>query len=191
MDCACLPLLYMDGELVWRSVILFSHSPSSTPFFGGNRESLQSSLHIFQVRWLGWMTLDPGRNESLSLLHWKNSVTKKDTDLLPPGFSCKIFTLPTFSDPWYVACFSRFWNAFSPHFLDKLMLPSPNLSDSKFSMNSLLIHINKGARYFKIRSVYVCVLACRKKGLNKGWVDLESWQVHYCSRLWLAWHVCS
>lgn len=27
MDCACLPLFYMDRELVWRSVILFRQSP--------------------------------------------------------------------------------------------------------------------------------------------------------------------
>lgn len=33
-------------------------------------------------------------------------------------------------------------------------------------------------------------LACRDKRLKRGWVDLESWQVHYCSRLCLAWHVC-
>lgn len=68
MDCACLPLLYMDRELVWRSVILFSQSLSSTLlFFGGGEEYLQSSLHIFQVLlgWLGWMTLNPGGDESL------------------------------------------------------------------------------------------------------------------------------
>ena len=35
MDCACLPLLYMDRELVWRSVILFSQSLHSTLLFGG------------------------------------------------------------------------------------------------------------------------------------------------------------
>lgn len=66
MDCACLPLLYMDRELVWRSVILFSQSLSSALLFGGE-EYLQSSLHIFQVLlgWLGWMTLNPGGDESL------------------------------------------------------------------------------------------------------------------------------
>ena len=66
MDCACLPLLYMDRELVWRSVILFSQSLPSALLFGGE-EYLQSSLHIFQVllRWLGWMTLTLGGDESL------------------------------------------------------------------------------------------------------------------------------
>lgn len=45
MDCACLCLLYMDRELVWRSVILFSRSipfwwgrisPVFTPYFSSS-----------------------------------------------------------------------------------------------------------------------------------------------------------
>lgn len=43
MDCACLPLLYMDRELVWRSVILFSQSfPSALLFVGKNISCLHS-----------------------------------------------------------------------------------------------------------------------------------------------------
>lgn len=108
MDCACLPLLYMDRELFWRSVILFSHRHSSTLLFFSfwrEREYLQSSLHIFQklLGWLGWLTLDPGGNEAFSLLSWRSSVMKRDADLL---LSCKIFTLSTVSDPRCVASFS-------------------------------------------------------------------------------------
>lgn len=57
-------------------------------FFFGGKEYLESSLHIFQVLlgWLGWMTLDPGGDESLwaspLLLFLNNSVMKKDNDLL-------------------------------------------------------------------------------------------------------------
>ncbi len=65
---------------------------------------------------------------------------------------------------------------------------------------SLCMCSKGGDQYLKIWCIHVCVcvcvcvrafvLACRNKGLNRGWVDLESWQVHYCSRLCLAWHVC-
>lgn len=82
MDCACLLLLYMDRELVWRSVILFSQSLPSALLFCGE-EYLQSSLHIFQVLlgWLGWMTLNhggdesPGASPSLSSLSWRKTTT--------------------------------------------------------------------------------------------------------------------
>lgn len=85
MDCACLPLLYMDRELFWRSVILFSQSLPSTLLFWGE-EYLQSTLHIFQVLlgWLGWMTLNPGGDESLwvstlsfsrGTLSWRKTMT--------------------------------------------------------------------------------------------------------------------
>ena len=85
MDCACLPLLYMDRELVWRSVILFCQSLPSTLLFG-REEYLRSSLHISRVLlgWLGWMTLNPGGDESLwvstlsfslGTLSWRKTMT--------------------------------------------------------------------------------------------------------------------
>lgn len=93
MDCACLPLLYMDRELVWRSVILFSQSLPSTLLFGGristvftpyfSSASRMTRLNDLESSWR-WISL------SLPFLLFSGiSVTKKDDDLLPSGFHWK------------------------------------------------------------------------------------------------------
>lgn len=101
MDCACLPLLYMDRELVWRSVILFSQTlpsamPPPPPLFRGGRISpvftpysssapRMTRLDDPESWWRRWISL----SFFPSLL--SSSVSpRKDSDLLQSDFSCKI-----------------------------------------------------------------------------------------------------
>lgn len=76
MDCACLGLLYMDRELVWRSLILFSQTLAGAAFWGGGvgggDAELRSSLHISRVLpgWRARLTLGPAGDEfSLARCH--------------------------------------------------------------------------------------------------------------------------
>lgn len=199
MDCACLLLLYMDRELVWRSVILFSQSLPPTLLFCGE-EYLQSSLHIFQVLlgWLGWMTLNrggdesPGASPSLSSLSWRKTTTfsrhtfhVKNTLFSHPNLFMSLIPPPPVS---VLHCYK---------FLHSLLL-FYGTSYSVFDLLSDWSHITSpcfcvssegGCRKSKIWHINR-VRACWNERLNRGWVDLETWQVHYCSRLCLAWHVC-
>lgn len=112
MDCACRLLLYMDRELVWRSVILFSQSlPSTMLFLGGSISPVFTPYFSSASRmtrlddlesWWRWISLSRS-----SLLLSGNSVMKRDDDLLPSGFSCKISTFPS-SQPFHTFDFYLF-----------------------------------------------------------------------------------
>ncbi len=86
MDCACLPLLYMDRELVWRSVILFSQSLLSALLFTGGRISpvftpyFSSASRMTRLddleSWWRWISLSlPSLFFSCETLVWRKTTT--------------------------------------------------------------------------------------------------------------------
>lgn len=88
MDCACLPLLYMDRELVWRSVILFSQSPSALLFWEKNISTPYFSTTSKMTRlddlesWWRWISLSfSSPSFSWGTLFWRGTTT----------FSCQGF----------------------------------------------------------------------------------------------------
>lgn len=96
MDCACLCLLYMDRELVWRSVILFSRS---IPFWWGRISPVfapyfSSSCRMTRLddleSWWRWISL-----------RLPSFFSLPDSNHLSSDFSSKISTFPS-SQPFQV-----------------------------------------------------------------------------------------
>lgn len=193
MDCACLPLFYMDRELVWRSVILFCQSPL---LFLEGRISPVFSLYFSSASRMSRLD-DPGswwKWISFSLCFSLETVVKKDVNLFLSIFLCEIFPAPNLFMPFSVFLFFLTQSAF---FFIILLLPNSLTSlifadlqiHHRVSVCTLitLVNILRSGPFVR---VCFCV-SMPEEGLNMRWVDLESWQVHYCSGFSLAWHVCA
>lgn len=144
------------------------------------------------------MTLDPVGDESLwgspLFLFSGNSVMKKDNDLLPSDFSCKISILPT-SQPFHVfdiLCFSTvcvlnyiflyhtcmntrtaflffLWQVDMLKALSSFVFQWSRIISFRFYMC-----INRGGLYLKTWHIYVCVCVslCLHAGM-RGWKGVE------------------
>lgn len=106
---------------------------------------------------------------------------ENDNSLLPSDFSCKISTFPP-SQPIHI------FNIFPLYCTTFSLTDVHEHSVFPFCAISFLYVHTGQVSILEIWHNYVSVPLCWNKGLNWGWVDLESWQVHYCRRLCLAWH---